>query len=67
MEQVQRISSCAEEDKTTYATCTLEGRALSWWNAQAQIIGVDDVYRLPLAELKKRLTRNTVLVMNSKS
>ena len=55
MEQVQRISNCAEEDKTTYATCTLEGRALTWWNAQAQIIGVDDAYRLSWAELKKRM------------
>ncbi|GJX88505.1 hypothetical protein Tco_0340519 [Tanacetum coccineum] len=32
MEQVFEINKCAEEDKVKFATCTFEGRALSWWN-----------------------------------
>lgn len=55
MEQVQRISNCTEKDKTKFATCMLEGRALTWWNAQTQILGVDEAYGLPWADLKKRI------------
>nr|GEU69228.1 hypothetical protein [Tanacetum cinerariifolium] len=28
------ISKCAERDKVIFATATLQGRALSWWNSQ---------------------------------
>ncbi|GKF11976.1 hypothetical protein Tco_0049902, partial [Tanacetum coccineum] len=32
---------CAEEDIVTFATCTLTNDALSWWNAYAQPIGIE--------------------------
>ncbi|GKA20466.1 hypothetical protein Tco_0700455 [Tanacetum coccineum] len=33
-------SKCAEEDRVTFATGTLTDDALSWWNAQAQPMGI---------------------------
>ncbi|GJS18135.1 hypothetical protein Tco_0412607 [Tanacetum coccineum] len=32
MESVFEISKCVEEDKVKFAACTLEWRALTWWN-----------------------------------
>ncbi|GJS46255.1 hypothetical protein Tco_0596376 [Tanacetum coccineum] len=34
-------STCAEENKVTFATGTLTDDALSWWNAYAQPIGIE--------------------------
>nr|GEX39366.1 reverse transcriptase domain-containing protein [Tanacetum cinerariifolium] len=34
-------SNCAEENKVAFATCTLTNDALSWWNAYAQTIGIE--------------------------
>ncbi|GJT89256.1 reverse transcriptase domain-containing protein [Tanacetum coccineum] len=34
-------SKCAEEDKVTFATGILTNDALSWWNAYAQPIGIE--------------------------
>ncbi|GJX99743.1 hypothetical protein Tco_0356762 [Tanacetum coccineum] len=40
-ESVFSRSKCAEKNKVTFATSTLTDNALSWWNAYAQPIGVD--------------------------
>ncbi|GKE73372.1 hypothetical protein Tco_1535413, partial [Tanacetum coccineum] len=32
LESVFRISDCKERDKVKFATTTLQGRALTWWN-----------------------------------
>ncbi|GJZ07674.1 hypothetical protein Tco_0541467 [Tanacetum coccineum] len=32
VEQVFKISNCAEGDKVMFAASTFEGRALTWWN-----------------------------------
>ncbi|GKB87309.1 hypothetical protein Tco_0959581 [Tanacetum coccineum] len=32
MESVFKISKCVEEDKVKFSICTLERRALTWWN-----------------------------------
>nr|GFD10271.1 putative reverse transcriptase domain-containing protein [Tanacetum cinerariifolium] len=32
MDQVFEICKCTEDDKVKFAMCTLEGRALTWWN-----------------------------------
>ncbi|GKC52411.1 hypothetical protein Tco_1075156, partial [Tanacetum coccineum] len=34
-------SNCVEENKVTFATGTLTDDALSWWNAYAQPIGIE--------------------------
>nr|GEY41640.1 hypothetical protein [Tanacetum cinerariifolium] len=32
MEQMFKISKCAEEDKVKFAVCTFKGRVVTWWN-----------------------------------
>ncbi|GJT58270.1 putative reverse transcriptase domain-containing protein [Tanacetum coccineum] len=49
-------SKCAEENKVTFATGTLTDDALSWWNAYAQPMGVDQANQITWAELKRLLT-----------
>ncbi|GJU98595.1 hypothetical protein Tco_1327866 [Tanacetum coccineum] len=34
LESVFRISDCREKDKVKFATATLQGRALTWWNGR---------------------------------
>nr|GEY98758.1 reverse transcriptase domain-containing protein [Tanacetum cinerariifolium] len=50
-------SNCAEENKVAFATSTLTNDALSWWNAYAQPIGIEQAIRITWTELK-RLLRN---------
>ncbi|GJV13205.1 hypothetical protein Tco_1354746 [Tanacetum coccineum] len=45
-ESVFSRSKCAEEDKVTFATGTLTNDALSWWNAYAQPIGIDQANQI---------------------
>ncbi|GKF10854.1 reverse transcriptase domain-containing protein [Tanacetum coccineum] len=49
-------SRCAEENKVTFATGTLTDDALSWWNAYAQPMGVDQANQISWTELKRLLT-----------
>nr|GEV19283.1 reverse transcriptase domain-containing protein [Tanacetum cinerariifolium] len=49
-------SNCAEENKVAFATGTLTNDALSWWNAYAQPIGIEQVNRITWTELKRLLT-----------
>nr|GEU84038.1 hypothetical protein [Tanacetum cinerariifolium] len=39
-------SNCAEENKVTFATGTLTDDALSWWNAYAQPIGIEQANKI---------------------
>ncbi|GJT65735.1 hypothetical protein Tco_1017215 [Tanacetum coccineum] len=39
-------SRCAEENKVTFATGTLTDDALSWWNAYAQPMGVEQANQI---------------------
>ncbi|GJU36895.1 putative reverse transcriptase domain-containing protein [Tanacetum coccineum] len=41
LESVFRISDCREKDKVKFATATLQGRALTWWNGRTASIGID--------------------------
>ncbi|GKB43633.1 reverse transcriptase domain-containing protein [Tanacetum coccineum] len=49
-------SNCAEENKVTFATGTLTNDALSWWNAYAQPIGIEQANMITWTELKRLLT-----------
>ncbi|GJX52497.1 hypothetical protein Tco_0280866 [Tanacetum coccineum] len=51
-ESVFSCSNCAEENKVTFATGTLTDDALSWWNAYAQPIGIDQANQITWTELK---------------
>ncbi|GJT22854.1 reverse transcriptase domain-containing protein [Tanacetum coccineum] len=55
-ESVFSRSRCAEENKVTFAAGTLTGDALSWWNAYAQPIGVEQPNQITWTELKRLLT-----------
>ncbi|GJR74054.1 hypothetical protein Tco_0086419 [Tanacetum coccineum] len=41
LESVFRISDCKERDKVKFATTTLQGRALTWWNGRTASMGID--------------------------
>ncbi|GJW19814.1 reverse transcriptase domain-containing protein [Tanacetum coccineum] len=55
-ESVFSRSRCAEENKVTFATGTLTDDALSWWNAYAQPMGIEQANRTTWTELKRILT-----------
>ncbi|GJT38433.1 reverse transcriptase domain-containing protein [Tanacetum coccineum] len=55
-ESVFSQSKCTKENKVTFATGTLTDDALSWWNAYAQPIGVDQANQITWTELKRILT-----------
>ncbi|GKA33377.1 hypothetical protein Tco_0719806 [Tanacetum coccineum] len=56
IESVFSRSKCAEEDRVTFATGTLTNDALSWWNAYAQPIRIEQANRITWTELKSLLT-----------
>ncbi|GKF74737.1 reverse transcriptase domain-containing protein, partial [Tanacetum coccineum] len=49
-------SKYAKENKVTFATGTLTDDVLSWWNAYAQPMGVDQANQITWTELKRLLT-----------
>nr|GEZ96179.1 reverse transcriptase domain-containing protein [Tanacetum cinerariifolium] len=49
-------SNYAEENKVAFVTGTLTDDALSWWNAYAQPIGIEQANRITWTELKRLLT-----------
>ncbi|GJS91181.1 reverse transcriptase domain-containing protein [Tanacetum coccineum] len=55
-ESVFSHCKCAEENKVTFATGTLTNDALSWWNAYAQPIRIDQANKITWTELKRLLT-----------
>ncbi|GKA87923.1 reverse transcriptase domain-containing protein, partial [Tanacetum coccineum] len=55
-ESVFSHSQCAEENKVTFATNTLIDDALSWWNAYAQPMGIEQANQITWTELKRLLT-----------
>nr|GEX54235.1 reverse transcriptase domain-containing protein [Tanacetum cinerariifolium] len=44
------------EDKVTFATGTLTNDTLSWWNAYAEPIGIEQANKIAWSELKRLLT-----------
>ncbi|GJS84967.1 putative reverse transcriptase domain-containing protein [Tanacetum coccineum] len=55
MESIFNISSCAIENQVKFATCTLLGAALTWWNSQIRTLG-PDAYSMTWEVLKKKMT-----------
>ncbi|GKD05140.1 reverse transcriptase domain-containing protein, partial [Tanacetum coccineum] len=49
-------SRCAEENIVTFAAGTLIDDALSWWNAYAQPMGIEQANQITWTELKRLLT-----------
>ncbi|GJU86632.1 putative reverse transcriptase domain-containing protein [Tanacetum coccineum] len=55
MESVFNISGCAIENQVKFATCTLLGAALTWWNGQIRTLG-PEAYAMTWEVLKKNMT-----------
>nr|GEV91519.1 putative reverse transcriptase domain-containing protein [Tanacetum cinerariifolium] len=55
-ESVFSHSNCVEKNKVTFATGTLTDDALSWWNAYAQPIRIEQANKITWTELEKLLT-----------
>ncbi|GJR16618.1 reverse transcriptase domain-containing protein [Tanacetum coccineum] len=55
-ESVFSRSRCTKENNVTFATGTLTDDALSWWNAYAQPMGIDQANQITWTELKRLLT-----------
>ncbi|GJQ96121.1 hypothetical protein Tco_0007260 [Tanacetum coccineum] len=51
MKTVFRISNCTVENQIKFATCTLLGSALTWWNAHIRTVGHDVAYNQHFQEL----------------
>ncbi|GJS76831.1 hypothetical protein Tco_0726712 [Tanacetum coccineum] len=43
METVFHISNCSVENQIKFATCTLLGSALTWWNSHVKTVGHDEL------------------------
>nr|GEX62225.1 hypothetical protein [Tanacetum cinerariifolium] len=56
MESVFHISGCAFNNQVMFATCTLLGAALTWWNGHVRTLGHDAAYAMTCGTLKKKLT-----------
>ncbi|GKE79680.1 hypothetical protein Tco_1545800, partial [Tanacetum coccineum] len=56
MKTVFCISNCSVENQVKFATCTLLGGALMWWNSYVKTVGHDIVYAMTWANLKKKMT-----------
>nr|GEV46267.1 hypothetical protein [Tanacetum cinerariifolium] len=56
MENTFEISECAKVRKVKFATATLHGRALSWWNSQVATLGRDVANARSWAEVKQMMT-----------
>ncbi|GKB54886.1 putative reverse transcriptase domain-containing protein [Tanacetum coccineum] len=55
MESVFNISGCAIENQVKFATCTLLGAALTWWNGQIRTL-CPGAYAMTWEVLKKKMT-----------
>nr|GEV45386.1 reverse transcriptase domain-containing protein [Tanacetum cinerariifolium] len=56
MELVFHISSCAIDNQVKFATCTLLGAALTWWNGHVRTLGHEAAYAMTWGTLKKKMT-----------
>ncbi|GJV94352.1 putative reverse transcriptase domain-containing protein [Tanacetum coccineum] len=56
MESVFHISKCTVACQVKFATCTLQGNVLTWWNSYLKVVGHDIAYAMPWKTLKKMIT-----------
>ncbi|GJZ86237.1 reverse transcriptase domain-containing protein, partial [Tanacetum coccineum] len=56
MKSVFHISNCTVACQIKFATCTLQGNALTWWNSHVRIVGHDVAYAMTWKTLKKMMT-----------
>ncbi|GJV63011.1 putative reverse transcriptase domain-containing protein [Tanacetum coccineum] len=58
LHEMSTISSgnCTVENQVKFATCTLMGTALTWWNSHARTVTNDVAYAMTWSDLKKEMT-----------
>ncbi|GKF24032.1 reverse transcriptase domain-containing protein [Tanacetum coccineum] len=56
MEILFCISNCTMENQIKFATCTLLGSSLTWWNSHVRTVGHDVTYAMTWTNLKKMMT-----------
>ncbi|GJY94978.1 reverse transcriptase domain-containing protein [Tanacetum coccineum] len=56
METVFHISNCTMDNQVKFATCTLIGIALTWWNSHARTVTNEVAYAMTWSDLKKKMT-----------
>ncbi|GKB64051.1 hypothetical protein Tco_0920237 [Tanacetum coccineum] len=56
IEFVFHISNCTVGNQIKFATCTLLGSALTWWNSHVKTVGHDAAYGMTWKTLMKMLT-----------
>nr|GEX87256.1 putative reverse transcriptase domain, ribonuclease H-like domain, aspartic peptidase domain protein [Tanacetum cinerariifolium] len=57
MESVFQISNCIITCQVKFASFTLQGSALTWWNSHMRAVGHDTAYVMPWAALKRTITK----------
>nr|GFA57591.1 hypothetical protein [Tanacetum cinerariifolium] len=60
-ESVSNISNCIAENQVKFASCTLIGSALTWWNSHMRAVGQEVAYAMPWKTLKQMMTVNYTL------
>nr|GEY14522.1 hypothetical protein [Tanacetum cinerariifolium] len=55
-ESVFSISNCTSETQVKFASCTLIGSALTWWNSHMRAVGQEVAYAMPWKTLKQMMT-----------
>ncbi|GKC25608.1 putative reverse transcriptase domain-containing protein, partial [Tanacetum coccineum] len=50
------MNDCKERDKVKFATATLQGRALTWWNGRIASMGIDAANGTPWTKVRKWMT-----------
>ncbi|GKA54652.1 ribonuclease H-like domain-containing protein [Tanacetum coccineum] len=56
MESVFHISNCTVACQIKFATCTLQGNALTWWNSHVKTVSHEVAYGMTWKTLKKMMT-----------
>ncbi|GJW62040.1 putative reverse transcriptase domain-containing protein [Tanacetum coccineum] len=56
MESIFHIRNCTVACQVKFATCTLQGNALTWWNSHIRDVRHDIAYVMPWKTLKKMMT-----------
>ncbi|GKA45287.1 putative reverse transcriptase domain-containing protein [Tanacetum coccineum] len=54
------MNECAEGKKVKFDVVTLQGPALTWWNAKVATMGLETVNQMPWTEMKQLMTSEVV-------
>nr|GFA76696.1 hypothetical protein [Tanacetum cinerariifolium] len=56
LDSVFQIKNCTVTCQVKFASCTLQGSALTWWNSHMRPVRQDAAYEMPWAALKRMIT-----------